>query len=201
MDERPFSPIEVPTKTYIIPESPDVSIPVKYRMWVYLKKRIARISITPALCWHTVGSLAAPFCPIAILTLLTKDFSSAPTSVTIWVIVAIIAPVISVATFYVAHKTRKLEALKAEVILEVMENIEADFSVPDTTPRRLKFGAYWNEDDQPLCLRCRNLLQPGSKPKTFWCSNPQCNKKHYLKTDADEIITLEEAKAMLKGDD
>jgi len=201
MAEQPSISTDVHQKLTITPEPSSVAIGVKYTSWLHLKDCIGRISVAPGLALHTIGSILAPFCPGALIALATKDFSSSPAAKIIYCAVAVVTLLLSVGAFYLAHRTRRLDAFRVHDIITMMEVLEADYSLPDSTPLTLKFGVRWDEDHQPRCLNCGKLLKHSTGPAhILFCSDPQCDAKHVLKTDAGQPMTLQEAKAILKSE-
>jgi len=78
-------------------------------------------------------------------------------------------------------------------------------STPDPEYHK-KFGVYWDNNNRMRCLNCGKLLKYSSSdtdPSILWCSDPRCNSKHVLKTQAvsssERPITNLSARSPLYG--
>lgn len=57
-----------------------------------------------------------------------------------------------------------------------------------------KFGVFWDKKKRMHCIDCHKLLKNATKdPSTFFCSDPKCDNKHFLRDRIGNPITEREA--------
>lgn len=62
-----------------------------------------------------------------------------------------------------------------------------------------KFGVLWDKKKRMYCTNCRKLLKNSTKDfSTFFCSDPKCNNKHFLRDETGNPITKNQAIEKMK---
>ncbi len=63
-----------------------------------------------------------------------------------------------------------------------------------------KFGTLWGNKKRMRCLNCHKLLKYSTlDSSTFFCSDPKCNNKHFLRDETGSPITEREAIEKMKN--
>jgi len=63
-----------------------------------------------------------------------------------------------------------------------------------------KFGVLWDKKKRMHCISCHKLLKYSTQgPSIFFCSDPKCDNKHFLRDEAGNPITEKQAVEKMKN--